>query len=54
MQVNANEQLKIQELLNEPIRKLSKTFYDSEPQTEYHKFIDLGKDLNDNLKNFVS
>ena len=54
MQVNANEQLKTQELLYEPIRKLSKTFYnDSDFQTVYNEFIELGKNLNDNLKNFV-
>ena len=54
MQVNANEQLKTQELLYEPIRKLSQTFYnDSDLQTVYNEFIELGKNLNDNLKNFV-
>jgi hypothetical protein len=54
MQINANEQAKIQAQLYEPIRKLSKTFFDSELQSLYNKFIELGKNLNDNIKIFVS
>ena len=54
MQTNASEQSKMQSLLYEPIRKLSKSLFDSELQSVYNKFIELGNSLNDNLKSFVS
>ena len=53
VQINANEQLKTQAIFYESIRKLSMTLFDAELQSYYNKFIDLGKNLNDNIKIFV-